>query len=190
MWRWSRFPGLRFALFRWTFALFWPLMIAGCATEEPVVDDDDSAEPELIAACINEFMADNAMTVDDGSEKYPDWIELHSLSDEDQSLEGHFISDSLEDRFRHRLSGDLWLPARGFLLLWADDQRQLGIDHLRFELSSDGEAIGLFGPEGEPIDAVEFEAQTTDFSAARIPDGGGEWVITYHPTPGWSNEGP
>ena len=176
-------------LIRWTVALGGSLTIAGCSLDEPVVDDD-SAEPAVVAACINEFMADNAMTVDDGSLKYPDWIELHSLSDEDQSLEGHFISDNLDDRFRHRLDGDLWLPARGFLLLWADDQRQLGIDHLRFELSSAGEAVGLFGPAGEPIDAVEFEAQTTDFSAARIPDGGEGWIITYHPTPGWSNEEP
>lgn len=177
---------------RWfvTFAL--TLAVSGCTGETAVGgdDDDDGAALPPVTACINEFMATNAMTVDDGSGEYPDWIELHSLSDEDQSLKEHVLSDDLEDRNQHRIEADLVLPARGFVLLWADAQPALGPHHLSFRLSRSGEAVGLFGPSAEPIDAVVYEEQATDFSAARVTDGGEDWEITYFPTPGWSNEQP
>jgi len=180
----------RHAVSRWFIASGFVLAVVGCAGETAVSDDDDDLVLPAVAACINEFMASNAMTVDDGSGDYPDWIELHSLSDQDQSLLDHFLSDDVEDRYKHRVEEDLVLPAGGFLLLWADAQPGLGAEHLSFSLARDGEAVGLYGPSGEAIDAVVYEPQATDFSAARVPDGGEEWEITYFPTPGWSNEDP
>jgi len=179
---------VRQRLARWFVGL--PLVgaLSGCPGETTVHDDDDDDALPPIVACINEFMATNAMTLDDGSGDYPDWIDLHSLSDEDQSLQDHYVSDDLDERFKHRIEADVVLPARGFLLLWADGQPALGPDHLGFGLARDGEEVGLFGPSGEHIDSVVYGQQTTDFSAARIPDGGEDWEITYFPTPGWSNE--
>lgn len=164
----------------------------GCAEAMGCPDDPAGAVDPEDRFCINEFMAVNRDTSvgledDTGSEAYPDWIELYSFLDRPLDLEGYTLTDELDNPDRHVL-GDLTLPARGFLLLYADEGEDDGAEHLSFALSSQGEEIGVYTPYGDPIDLLEYGEQAADRSAARIPDGTEDaWQITVTPTPGAPN---
>ena len=138
--------------------------------------------------CINEFMASNTMTIDDGSETFPDWIELYNLSGDDIDLSGYFITDDLSTPDRQEL-GDLTLPAHGYLFLWASGTPEAGEEHLEFKLEKNGEEIGIYTPEGRAINKLTYGEQAPDVSAARMPDGG-DWYFDSSPTPGESNGQP
>ena len=84
------------------------------------------------------------------------------------------------------------IPPGGYLLVWADNQPVLNAPdrpdlHVNFQLSAKGEAIGLFAPDGTPIDTVTFGPQTTDVSEGRCPDGGPNRIQQLQPTPRGSN---
>ena len=51
---------------------------------------------------INEFMASNTRSVPDITdfEDYPDWIELHNPGATALSLDGYYLSDNPDDRFK------------------------------------------------------------------------------------------
>ena len=150
-------------------------------------DDDDVTVEECTIICVNEFQASNATTVTDASGAYPDWFELYNLTDEDIVLDGYSVTDDLGDPAKFVLDGGLVLPAGGWLLLWADGDVDQGDDHLSFRLDRGGEQIGVYDPDGEPLDGLEYGHQETDISEARIPDGGEDWETTTAPTPGGTN---
>ncbi|MCB9760615.1 MAG: lamin tail domain-containing protein [Alphaproteobacteria bacterium] len=153
----------------------------------PAGTGDDSAAPVVWPALfINEFMASNRSTLQDGTGAWPDWVELYNPGDVDVDLDGWTMTDTLEDPDQHRLEA-LTVPAAGFLVLFADSDPEEGPDHLDFSLASEGEALGLFAPDGQPLQQIRFDTQVTDHSAARETDGGELWVITDAPTPGGSN---
>ncbi len=58
----------------------------------------NAATVEANGLLINEFMADNEMTIEDPDEAgdYPDWIELYNGSDESVTLSGLFLTDDLD----------------------------------------------------------------------------------------------
>ena len=59
--------------------------------------------------------------------------------------------------------------------------------HVNFQLSKSGEAIGLFAPDGRPIDTVTFGPQTNNISQGRLPDGSAEVHFLSRPTPRAAN---
>jgi hypothetical protein len=148
-------------------------------------DDDDDTVSGDWQLCINEFQASNQATIADGTGAYPDWIELHNLTGSAIDLGGYFITDNLEDTEKHQLAAGLVVPANGFMLLWADGDIDQGDDHLPFSLAKGGEQLGLYDPDGDAINTLEYLPQVTDWSAARFPDGEpGSWDIDTTPTPG------
>ena len=65
-----------------------------------------------------------------------------------------------------------------------------------FKLSRDlleNERIILFNTEGNIMENIDYlripEAQITNFSYGREPDGGSNWFIQIAPTPGGANSG-
>lgn len=139
---------------------------------------------------INEFMASNAVSVQDDTGQTADWIELFNPNDQDLSLHGYSITDNLAEPGKHHLNGVI-IPARGRVVLWADENTGAGAFHLGFKLSGDEGAIGLARPDGSYIDRVRYGAQETDFSAARTPDGSNVWRVEWKVTPAApNNHGP
>ncbi len=136
---------------------------------------------------INEFMASNSSTVQDAGGAYPDWIEIYNAGDETVELGGWTITDDLEEPDKHPLASSLSIEAGGFLLLFADDDEEEGREHVGFNLSADGESIGLYRPDGAAVDEITFGEMGTDISMARIPDGSSSWEVTDRSTPGASN---
>jgi hypothetical protein len=135
---------------------------------------------------INEFMANNNGGFEAADGSYPDWVELYNLTDQTLDLDGLTMTDDLDERDKHVLSG-LTIEPYGFLLLMADDNVDAGNDHLGFALNDDGESIGLYGPDSSVINQLKFGAQGSNLTAARNPDGSANWEYTYGGTPGYSN---
>lgn len=138
---------------------------------------------------INEFMADNATSLEDPDEpgEFPDWIELYNAGPTPVDLDGKYLTDDLTNPTKFKISAGLTVPAGGFVLFYADGDPEQGPFHTNFKLSRNGESIGLFDNDtaaNQAIDTHTFGAQATDVSERRYPNGGAQWVVFRTPTPG------
>lgn len=141
---------------------------------------------------INEFLADNASTLQDPDEpgEYADWVELYNPGPFAVDLGGMYLTDNLTQPAMSPIPAGVSIGAGETLLFWADGDVGQGPLHTNFKLSKGGEAIGLFDTAEfahAAIDTIVFAGQTTDVSQGRWPDGAGCWVFFAAPTPGTSN---
>ena len=155
---------------------------------QPELDEDSGLEPipgPPVQLFLNEVMPanDGALEVDGES---PDWVELFNPGTEPVTLGGFTMTDDLDEPGKAPLSDALIIPAEGFLLLFASG-RDDDPSHLPFKLSSEGESLGLFFPDGAPADRVEFGALPDNLALARDGDGSPEWAVTAVSTPGEPN---
>ncbi len=123
-----------------------------------------------LPVCVNEFMPSNQITIHDDQDQASDWIELYNPTGQDVALDGWSVTDDPTLPTKHVLTGGLVVPAGGYLLLWADGAPELGPTHLGFALAEDGEAIGLYAPDGTGS-VVWFGPMVNDFSVRRTTDG-------------------
>ncbi|HRS09482.1 MAG TPA: lamin tail domain-containing protein [Sedimentisphaerales bacterium] len=139
--------------------------------------------------CINEIMAANDLAVRDPQGGYDDWIELFNPADVPAGIGGLYLTDDLDDPTKWRLPAGTVIPAKGYLVVWADgDVGDAGL-HADLALNASGDRIALFDRDGGTlIDSVRFGRQRADVSFGRDPDGSNDWV-TLTPTPGASNDG-
>ena len=135
---------------------------------------------------INEFMASNNHTMADEHGNFSDWIEVYNAEDQPVYLGDIFLTDNLSLPGKWKMPA-VDIPAKGFILFWADGKPELGDHHTNFKLSKGGEEIGIYTPGGAAIDEIVFGPQTTDISYGRLPDGGIEYHFFAEPTPGYSN---
>ena len=141
---------------------------------------------------INELMANNAGSVRDQSGDDDDWIEIYNGGDSAVNIGGMYLTDNLSSPAGWRVPDNnpaaTTIPAKDFLLIWADGETSEGTLHANFRLGSDGEQAGLFAADGKTlIDSVTFGPQAEDRSYGRLPDGSGDWQFLAVPTPGKSN---
>ena len=143
---------------------------------------------------INEFLASNDSCCTDENGEYEDFIEIYNADDEAVDIGGMYITDGLDAPTTWQIPttapDTTTIDPGGFLLLWADKQSEQGILHVEIKLSGDGEQIGLFTSDATnniPIDTLTYDAQTTDISKGRKPDGSNTWEFFTTPTPGASN---
>ena len=130
---------------------------------------------------INEFMASNDTTVADQDEEFDDWIELYNNGLSTIDLEGYYLSDDADDLMEWAFPAGTKIEANSYLIVWADeDDDQSGL-HADFKISASGESIYLTDPNGNIVDEVHFEEQTTDISYGRFPNGTGDFQ-TMNPT--------
>ena len=154
-----------------------------------------------IPLVINEFMASNDETISDPQGDFDDWIEIYNSSNGPVDVGGMYLTDDLDEpmmwRFPLNSPVRTVIPARGYLLIWADeDITNYGL-HTNFKLNADGEEIALFDSpqDGQAhdgsilIDSIAFPEQTTDISYGRDPESNGRIRFFATPTPGTENEG-
>ncbi len=126
---------------------------------------------------INEYMAGNRSTFTDEFGEYDDWIEIYNGNDYPVDLGGLYLSDSLEDPTKHHIplgmSDSTTIPAKSYLILWADGQEEQGVLHLGFKLDRQAEQIGLFQVAGGMIDSLSYTFAYPDMASGRLPDGSG-----------------
>ena len=134
---------------------------------------------------INELMASNANAVASPDYKeYADWLEIYNPEDAPVLLDGCCLTDDLDELDKWPLPEGTLLPAKGYLLVWADD-RNSGL-HANFKLSSEGEHLALTW-QGAIVDSLSYPAQLADFSYGRVPDGSNHWFYLSRFTPAAAN---
>ncbi len=139
---------------------------------------------------INEFMASNSSFVQDEYEEFDDWIEIHNPTNLAFDLGQLYLSDNPNERNKWRLPNEFIGP-QGYVIIWADSEPSQGENHSNFKLKSEGEFIGLFDRTENnfaPIDGIEYPAQNTDQSYARIPNGSGDFQFSEFVTFGSNND--
>ena len=137
---------------------------------------------------ITEVLAVNVRTVTDDRDHYSDWIELHNPTDTPISLGGYTLTDDSDEPDKWRLPFTTLAPG-AFLVLWASgDNRVTSAGwHTNFQLGRGGEYVGLFGPDGQLVDAVTFGEQKADVALGRAKTVSDQWVFFSTPTPGAPN---
>lgn len=147
---------------------------------------------ELPPLFVNEFMALNMTCCSDEAGEFEDWIEIYNAGDEPIDIAGYYLSDDPESPFNSRIrstnAAETTIPAKGFLVIWADGDRDQGVRHVDFRLNQGGEAVILNYIDGRQIDAYTFGTQTADKSTGRVPNGTGTFQGLPAPSPGASNE--
>ena len=135
---------------------------------------------------ISEVLADNTSTLDvNGST--PDLVELYNAGPATIDLAGMAISDTVGER-KFTFATGTTIAAGQYLALYGSGAVAAPGVTLNFSLSQDGEGVFLYdtlAAGGGPVDGVEFGAQLTDSSIARL--GGGSWGLAA-PTFGAANQ--
>ncbi|MBP7497684.1 MAG: CotH kinase family protein [Bacteroidales bacterium] len=151
-------------------------------------------EQKISGLFINELLASNKNTIFDDFYQYDDCLEIYNSNDIPVDIGGLYLSDSLPNPLKYKIPSDkptlTSIPAKAFLILWADGEIAQGALHLKFKLSASGEDISisqLYKGEINIIDALTFPAQLTDISYGRCPDGGSKFELYKKPTLGKSN---
>ncbi len=139
---------------------------------------------------LNELVARNTNYADEYGEK-DDWFEIYNPNNFQVDIDGYYVTDSLSNKIKYRFASGKTktiIPAKGFLLLWADQQLEQGINHVDFKLSSSGEALALILPDGKTtVDSIVYSSQNPNHSWGRQKDGDSTWIFFNFPTPGRSN---
>lgn len=144
--------------------------------------------PATSGLVINELMAANTLTLRDASGNSFDWIELHNTTGADISLCGWRLTTRLDDPEGFRIDNKMVVPAGGqLLLLFTGDEEPPGAGRVPLVLAREGGELALLAPDGTFADRLIFGAQAVDLSAAREPDGGADWMISWHVSPGAPN---
>jgi len=158
----------------------------------PMGTNDPLVEPLTVS--INEWMADNAHTLPNAADanQYDDWFELFNYGTNSVDLTGCFLSDDPADRFKSQIGPGYSIPARGFMLVWADKIDAAGTAeiHAGFRLSKSGSSLFLTAADGRLVDSVTFGAQAPDISQGRSPDGSASIYTLPSATPGGPNSTP
>jgi hypothetical protein len=143
-----------------------------------------------IKLTINEFLASNGTISIPGYTTFPDWIEIYNAGETDVNLAGYSITDDLNEKDQYIFpsgSSSTIIKSKSYILIIADDSVALGPLHTNFKLSGSGESIGLFSPSLIALDSITYNAQTTDKSYGRLPNGSGSWQQLTTPTPNAAN---
>ena len=158
----------------------------------------ETLEPrQLLAAdvIINEFMAANQQTVNDGFGASSDWIELRNRGDAEADLSGHFLTDDPDNLNKWPIPEDTRIAPGDLLLVYAsgfDAVDPDGAPHTNFQLSSGGDYIALVSDGFEVVsefgaDGNDYPDQFADISYGI--QGGPDGLIGFltTPTPGEPN---
>jgi hypothetical protein len=150
-----------------------------------------------LSVFVNEWMAANQSFIADPSDnRFDDWFELYNGHSFAVDLSGYFLTDNTNDtlaaRTQFRIPDGTVIPARGYLLVWADNDPQdngfNGDLHTSFELSRTLDFIRLYGPDGTTlIDSITFSNQNNNISQGRFPDGTPNFMSFDNPTPRSAN---
>lgn len=142
---------------------------------------------------INELMAANASTYPDNMGNNNDWIEIKNTNSSAVSLLNYYITDNFSIPTKHQLTGssnDFLIPAGGFLTVWASGEPYFGPKHLNFKLSSNGETVYIFAPNGTTlVDSMMYPELNDDVSYGNENDNNGLEKYFIEGTPNATNAG-
>lgn len=153
---------------------------------------NDPASPP-VQLFINEWMASNTRTIANPvTGAYDDWFEIYNPGNQPVDISGYYLTDVITNKVKYRVPNGYYVPARGYLVVWADNmpslnRPQLNELHVNFRLSRNGSDIAIYAPDGRLVDAVTFGYQRSDVTEGRYPDGSQNIIQLIRPTPGLAN---
>ncbi len=130
-----------------------------------------------LGVVINELVAQNTNGTKDEAGDFEDWIELYNLNEYPVNLGGFYLSDNMNNLTKWQFPPGSVIPAKGFMIIWADEEPNEGPLHASFKLAVGGESVTLSGPDQGLVDQVIFGQQQTNMGYARVPNGTGNFVI-------------
>ena len=139
------------------------------------------------AVCINEVSAANSIYVNEYGKKN-DWVELYNTTDEEQDIEGMYLTDNLQKLQKWQITrGETntvtRIPAHGHLLVWCDGLLTTNQAlHAPFKLSADGGAVALSAANMSWTDSLSYAAHDGNHTYGRYPDGGSDIYAMTVPT--------
>jgi hypothetical protein len=124
--------------------------------------------PAFAQVRISEFMASNTHTLLDEDGDSSDWIELENTTTSSVSLLNWALTDSAGNPGKWRFPATN-MPPKSFMIVFASgkDRAVAGQElHTNFKLSSDGEYLALFAPDGSVATEIapQFPPQFPDVS--------------------------
>ncbi|MBO4812264.1 MAG: lamin tail domain-containing protein [Prevotella sp.] len=138
---------------------------------------------------INEIQVSNLDMFLDRSLNYGGYVELYNPTSRGISLDGLYVSDDASDLTKHRLTSYSGaVPAKGFGIIWFDHATSNN-GQVDFKLNMDGGTIYISDSSGKLLASQSYPPAVSRTSYALTTDGGNEWGVTAHPTPGASNAG-
>lgn len=155
-------------------------------TYEAVFKDDSTWNSDNLRLYLNELCITNKMYVDESRES-DDWIELYNASNTPVNIGGMYISDARNNLTKWQIPDDdqakTTIPAKGYLMLWADGEPNEGVLHTNFSLSaSKRQTVTLSRMVEDTIqvlDSVRYELHQKGESYARFSyDDFGSWTKT------------
>ena len=142
---------------------------------------------------VNEMLAsNNSINIDELGE-YEDWVEIYNDEDSAVDVSGMYLTDDPGDPTQWQIPAGTSIAAKGFLLVWCDNEPGDGPLHATFKLSADGEGVGIYHNDANGnvlIDYATFPVSRADVSYGRYPDGTDDWGYMAVPTPAASNNAP
>jgi len=130
---------------------------------------------------INEFMASNSSTINDGDGDSSDWIELYNAGPGPVDLGGWYLTDSSSNLNKWEFPGGTTLAEDAYLIVFASGQNVddyvdgSGYMHTNFKLTTGGEYLALVMPDGTTPKSEfnpSYPGQFSDISYGTFSDGG------------------
>ena len=150
-----------------------------------IYEKNSGEDPDKdLLVVINEIVASNSLIADEYGQ-YDDYLEIYNNGTSEVNIAGWYISDTPANPTLYQIPSTnaqlTTIPAKGRLVIRADDEPAQGELHASFKLSKDGETVTLsrlnFLAELTVMDAVTFPYMEQNMSYSRIPDGSDTWRI-------------
>ncbi|MEZ6317685.1 MAG: lamin tail domain-containing protein [Phycisphaerales bacterium] len=133
-----------------------------------------AAPTPLPRVFVNEVLALNETIITDEAGQYEDFVELYNDEDVAVDVSGMYLTDDPAFPLQWQIPSGTVIPAKGFLLVWADNDPADGPLHATFKLSSSGETVALFHNDAGGnvlLDSLTYASLDPDESFGRYPDG-------------------
>lgn len=143
------------------------------------------ADPNFIEPMINEVLIKNDYNWPDEFGQFEDWIEIYNKNNYPITLEEYFLTDDITNPTKYRLKpkNESVIPANGYQLFFASEERNRGANHTNFKLSA-GETLYLYAPDSTTIiDEIDLPDLDVDFSYGSSPNGSTNRIVFESPTP-------
>src|ERR1043166_333766 len=124
----------------------------------------------------NEVLASNLNAVNHQG-THPDLIELFNPGSADLDISGLRLTDDASNPDKFIFDSDTFIPAGGYLVVYANNPDGTSGIHLGFNISKNGQSLYLYDTVdhgGVLIDSITFGLQATDYSIGRI---GTNWTL-------------
>ncbi|MDA3878846.1 MAG: lamin tail domain-containing protein [Prolixibacteraceae bacterium] len=143
---------------------------------------------QLNGIYINEIASISSSFRDEYNEN-SGFIELYNSNNTGLALYGFYLSDDRDNLERYAIPDSTVIPAKGFLVIYADGNTLQGDLHTYFKLDNDGDEVYLSQKSDgflQLMDSVKIKPLPKKYSYGKYTDGTGNWQYM-HQTPGKAN---